>query len=90
MKTLLWFEPEVVRLEKDLRDKENGIPEEYMMNDVLADMGNPDFIDWMVERVSGIITEGGISLYRQDYGINPAYYFQIANTPERSGIVENL
>ena len=90
MKTLLWFEPEVVRLEPALRDKENGIPEEYMMCDVLADMGNPEFIDWMVERVSGIITEGGISLYRQDYGINPAYYFQAANAPERSGIVENL
>ena len=55
VKTLLWFEPEVVRLEASLRDKENGIPEEYMLDGVLANFGNPEFVDWMVERVSTII-----------------------------------
>ena len=90
MKTLLWFEPEVVRIPEDQRDRENGIPLEYMLCPVLADFGNPDFIDWMLERVSTIITEGGISLYRQDYGIDPLYYFNQTNTKGRVGIRENL
>lgn len=89
MKTLLWFEPEVVRLEERLRDADNGIPARFMLDSVLANMGDPEFIDWMVERVSGIITEGGISLYRQDYGINPAGNFMAQNTPGRTGIIEN-
>lgn len=90
VKTLLWFEPEVVRLQEELRDKENGIPAEYMLDGVLANFGNPDFVDWMIERVSTIITEGGISLYRQDYGINPLYNFNALNKEGRTGIIENL
>ena len=90
MKTLLWFEPEVVRIPENQRDKENGIPLEYMLCPVLADFGNPDFIDWMLDRVTMIITEGGISLYRQDYGIDPLYYFNQTNSKDRVGIRENL
>ncbi|MBR0158211.1 MAG: alpha-galactosidase [Clostridia bacterium] len=89
MKTLLWFEPEVVRLEERLRDKQNGIPAKYMLDGMLANMGDPEFVDWMADRVSGIINDGGISLYRQDYGINPAGNFLAQNTEGREGIAEN-
>ncbi len=90
VKTLLWFEPEVVRLDWSLHDEEYGIPKEYMLNDTLADFGNEDFINFFVERASSIINKGGISLYRQDYGINPAGIFDSVNQPDRIGIRENL
>lgn len=90
VKTLLWFEPEVVRLDWSLSDKENGIPKEYMLNDILVDFGNEDFINWYFDRASSIIDKGGISLYRQDYGINPAPIFSAVNTKDRIGIRENL
>lgn len=90
VKTLLWFEPEVVRLDWADHDDRNGIPKEYMLDANLADFGNEDFVQWMVERVSTILTEGGISLYRQDYGINPGANFNALNSEGRMGIRENL
>lgn len=90
VKTLLWFEPEVVRLDWSLHDDENGIPREYMLNDVLVNFGNEDFVKWFADRASSIIDKGGISLYRQDYGINPESAFTGSNTENRIGIVENL
>ena len=90
VKTLLWFEPEVVRLDWADHDVTNGIPKEYMLDNNLADFGNEDFVHWAVARVSRILEEGGISLYRQDYGINPAANFNALNTEKRVGIRENL
>lgn len=89
VKTLLWFEPEVVRLDWKDHDDTYGIPREYMLDDNLADFGNDHFIDWMVRRVSEILIEGSISLYRQDYGINPAGNFHAHNTAGRMGMAEN-
>lgn len=87
---LLWFEPEVVRLNWDDHDDENGIPKEYMMDSNLANFGNPKFVQWMADRVTDILKTGGISLYRQDYGINPRGNFEAQNKKDRMGIAENL
>ena len=90
VKTLLWFEPEVVRLDWTEHDEEYGIPKAYMLDNNLADFGNENFVQWAVERVSQILTEGGISLYRQDFGMNPEPNFTMLNTQGRAGIRENL
>ena len=34
------------------------------------DLGNKEAFDWLVDRVSTIIKEGGISIYREDLNIN--------------------
>lgn len=90
VKTLLWFEPEVVRLDWNDHDDTYGIPREYMLDNNLVNFGNLDFVHWMLERTSGILQDGGISLYRQDYGINPAGNFNAQNREGRMGIAENL
>lgn len=90
VQTLLWFEPEMVRLDWKDHDQENGLPYEYMLVDYLADFGNPAFVDWVFNRYTSILDKGKISLYRQDYGVNPADAFHHVNRPGRVGIRENL
>lgn len=94
MKTLLWFEPEVVRLPNELLD-EDGIKPEWILGENgtwrLANMGIPEFVDWLFDKVTSIIEKGGISLYRQDYGIaSPLSLWLNNDTPGREGITENL
>lgn len=96
-KTLLWFEPEVVRLDLNLLT-DVSIKREWVIGYnhakagdwLLADMGNIDFREWLIERVSSIIIKGGISLYRQDYGICPLGHWKSADTFNRQGMTENL
>lgn len=91
VKTLLWFEPEMARLPENESDPD-GIPYKYhLLGSPLVDMGDPDFVDWCFNRFSSILDKGGISLYRQDYGVNPAVIFTHPeiNTEGRVGMMEN-
>ncbi len=89
--TLLWFEPEMARLgDEDLSDK--AVPKEArILGSPLMDMGYPGFADWCFERFSSILDAGKISLYRQDYGVNPADIFlhPDINPEGRVGYIEN-
>ncbi|MFR1519045.1 MAG: alpha-galactosidase [Clostridia bacterium] len=89
-KTLLWFEPEVVRLDWFDADKEHGIKPEYMLTSNLVDFGNAEFRKMMFDRTCSILDKGGISLYRQDYGINPDGIFNAVNRENRIGVRENF
>ena len=91
VKTLLWFEPEMARLPEAENDPD-GIPWKFHLEgSPLVDMGDPDFVDWCFERFSSILNKGGISLYRQDYGVNPAVIFKSTtiNCEGRVGMMEN-
>ena len=48
-------------------------------------------MDWCFDRFSSILDKGKISLYRQDYGVNPAVIFTHPeiNTEGRVGMMEN-
>ena len=86
-KTLLWFEPERVHPDTYLAEKS-----EWLVSPRLADMGNAAYREWMQERVFSVLEKGGISLYRQDFNINPLPHWQSADAkqgPCRKGICEN-
>ena len=86
-KTLLWFEPERVTPGTGLADKP-----EWLVSPRLADMGNPEFRSWLTDRVLTIMKKGGISLYRQDFNIDPLPHWQQKDAqcgPDRIGICEN-
>ena len=56
------------------------------------DLGNKEAFDWLVDRVSTIIKEGGISIYREDLNSNSIdETWAAANSahPDRSGMSEN-
>lgn len=86
-KTLLWFEPERVDPGTYLAEKT-----EWLVSPRLADMGNAEFREWLQERVFSVLERGGISLYRQDFNIDPLSHWQEADAkrgPHREGICEN-
>ncbi len=91
VKTLLWFEPEMARLPDNELD-EDGVPRHArLLGSPLMDMGDPAFVDWCFARFSSILDTGKISLYRQDYGVNPADIFlnPELNPAGRVGMMEN-
>lgn len=91
VQTLLWFEPEMARLpDADLGPRAVS-PAWRLLGSPLMNMGNPEFVEWCFERFSSILDAGKISLYRQDYGANPADIFLHPgiNPEGRVGMVEN-
>jgi alpha-galactosidase len=88
-KTMLWFEPERTHPGTDLFDNH---PEWRLGDTVHADMGNPDYRKWMLEHVFTVLDEGKISLYRQDWNIDPYACWRAADSARgdgRHGISEN-
>jgi len=86
---ILWFEPERVYrdtwLDREhpdwvlrLADNPNG----------LLDLGNPEARRWLTDYISDMIGREGISIYRQDFNIDPLPYWHAADRPDRQGITE--
>ncbi|MBO5042010.1 MAG: alpha-galactosidase [Clostridia bacterium] len=92
-KTILWFEPEVVRLDPALFG-ETSVRKEWLLpnsSTKLIDYGNPEAREWLLNRVCTILEEGDIDLYRQDYGVAyPASEWQANDPAGQTGITENL
>jgi alpha-galactosidase len=87
MKTLLWFEPERVAEGTWLADnkadwilggKQGG----------LFDLGNPQALQWITDRVDKVLCEEGIDLYRQDFNIAPLKHWRAADAEDRQGMAE--
>lgn len=93
-KTLLWFEPERVTENTFLSTKK-----EWLLGSHLADLGNDEFRSWLTDRVDTVLGEGKISLYRQDFNIDPLPFWRIGDSSlrgdsqkgeNRIGITENM
>ena len=88
-RTLLWFEPERVQPDTFLWDTPWCL-EIPGAGSKLADFGNPDFRQWLLKRVTSVLTRGGISLYRQDFNIDPLSFWKRQDQKEgRTGFAEN-
>jgi alpha-galactosidase len=87
---LLWFEPERVRAgTKWAREH----PEFLLGPDptgtrFLFDLGNPAARLMATEHQVGLIRDGNISCYRQDFNLNPRPFWDAADAPDRVGIAE--
>ncbi|MGC9003570.1 MAG: alpha-galactosidase [bacterium] len=86
---ILWFEPERV-FEGTWIDREHpdwvirlpGNP------NGLFNLGNEEALHWLTEHLSQMIEKEGISVYRQDFNMDPLPYWRIADPPDRQGITE--
>ena len=56
--------------------------------EALLDLGKPDARIWLLNTYSAIIKDCGVTVFRQDFNIQPANYWRAADTPEREGITE--
>lgn len=85
---LLWFEPERVFADTHFTREHpewllGPIGDNYLLN-----LGLPAARETLTELVSALITEGGITCYRQDFNTDPAPFWEAADEPERIGMTE--
>ncbi len=94
---LVWFEPERVRRGTELWQEHpeyllfyHGPQNDWWEQNALLNLGNPEALSWVIETVDKLIKETGIKVYRQDFNIAPAVYWDTNTEPDREGILENL
>ncbi|MDY2880010.1 MAG: alpha-galactosidase [Candidatus Borkfalkiaceae bacterium] len=94
-KTLLWFEPETIRVDLNGLIENFGfrrdwaIPDSSWGNAYLVDFANPDFRKWLTDRVNTVLKEGNIDRYREDFNVRPATAWASRDETDRVGLYEN-
>lgn len=97
---ILWFEPEVVRLDSQAFLADNpDFSSDWLLGRVLQgswlegdiiDFGNPDAVDWVFGKVCRVIDDaGGIRVYRQDFNCDPSAAWASHDEEGRTGMTEN-
>ena len=86
VKTLVWFEPERVHGDTWLARNHP----EWLLSGTLLDLGKPEAFHWLVDHTDRVLSEQGISLYRQDFNMDPLSFWRKNDPPERQGLTENL
>ena len=85
---LLWFEPERVFKGTTLTQEHP----EWLLGPIgdnyLFDLGIPEARAYLTNLISSIISEGGLTWYRQDFNMPIAPFWQAADAPDRIGISE--
>ena len=89
MGLILWFEPERVHqgtwLDREHHDWVLRLPDNP---NGLLDLGHPQARRWLTEHISEMIEREGISIYRQDFNIDPLPFWRATDAPDRQGITE--
>jgi alpha-galactosidase len=85
---LLWLEPERVFRETYFTREHpewllGPIGDNYLFN-----LGLPEAREAITDLISGLIEEGGITVYRQDFNTDPAPFWEAADAPDRVGMSE--
>lgn len=91
---LLWFEPERVGANTDIAREH---PEWVWGGEKggLFKLGDPDACQWLTDYLVKFIEENGITVYRQDFNMDPLSYWRNNDEPDRQGMneirhIENL
>jgi len=54
----------------------------------LLNLGNPEALQWLTDHISMMIENEGISIYRQDFNMDPLPYWRAADEVDRQGMSE--
>jgi alpha-galactosidase len=86
---VLWFEPERV-FQGTWIDREHP---EWVLRlpdnpNGLLDLGNEQARQWLTDHISGMIESEGITVYRQDFNMDPLPFWRAADEPDRQGMTE--
>ncbi|HME51072.1 MAG TPA: alpha-galactosidase [Candidatus Lokiarchaeia archaeon] len=86
---IVWFEPERVY---DGTWLQQNHPE-WLLNlpgsqNHVFNLGNDDAREWLIDHVSTMIEKEGITIYRNDYNIDPWGFWEHADEPDRDGMTE--
>jgi alpha-galactosidase len=85
VKTLVWFEPERVAGGTWLSRNHP----EWLLGGTLLNLGLTAARDWLTDHVDRVLAEQGISLYRQDFNIDPLPFWRNHDTEDGRGATEN-
>ena len=98
MKVLVWFEPERVTNVPALC-RNYGYKEEWSIgegNVRTNDLGNPECLEWTLNRITKMMGENGVDMYREDNNSDPGFAWPHKDGTEsekfgvpRSGMAEN-
>ena len=97
LKIILWFEPERVmpgtwlyehHPEWLLKPPPNPGNQAYAPETRLFNFGNPQARQWMIDHINSLIIQQGIDLYRQDFNMDPLYFWRANDAKDREGITE--
>lgn len=94
MKFMVWFEPErVVRGTEVDREHPGWVtfrerPDDPGDESGLLNLARPEVVDWLIEKLSSMIRDNGIDIYRQDFNIDPLPFWRQLDEPGRQGITE--
>jgi alpha-galactosidase len=91
MDFVVWFEPERVH-ERSMIGREHP---EYVLRVPASEMGlfnlgDPPAREYLTGLISGFIADANITIYRQDFNMDPLPYWQVADAADRQGIAEML
>ena len=56
--------------------------------EALLNLGDPRAREWITDHVSSMIVECGVTIYRQDFNVEPVDYWRAADPPDRQGMTE--
>lgn len=93
---LLWFEPERIWAGEELeRERPEWViaPKKDARLDRpyrLLDLGNPDALEWVTEHVDKLIKDWSVTVYRQDFNMDPLQTWIDNEKEDRIGMTENL
>ena len=100
-KLMVWFEPERVVKDSDwayehpeymlLAGGGKPVPhaiDRKTQDSFLVNLGDEDANRWMRENVARLIRENRIDYYRQDYNVDPEWFWYSNDEPGRNGICE--
>lgn len=94
---ILWFEPERVTKgswlyeqhpEWLLKPPTNPGDQAYDKDWRLLNLGNSQAWQWLADHVDKLIKEQGVDLYRQDFNMDPLYFWRANDAEDRQGITE--
>jgi alpha-galactosidase len=89
MKLLLWFEPERVHinswLDQNHPDWSLTLPRN---KNRLLDLGNKEARQWLIDHLTNMIRQEGISIFRLDFNQDPLPFWKKADPRDRQGVHE--
>jgi alpha-galactosidase len=97
LKIVVWFEPERAmpgtwlaenHPEWLLKPPPNPGNQAYGPETRLFNFGNPEAWRWMTDHIDKFITDQGVDLYRQDFNMDPLYFWRANDAEDRQGITE--
>ncbi len=87
---VLWFEPERAHKGSEIETehpefllKSDANPDNYLFN-----LGMPQARAYITEKISKIISESGVTIYRHDLNFEPLSYWKQADKEDRIGMTE--